>query len=142
MGREIKRVPLDFVFPNDASYHDAAFDQHCATCALGPAYDEGQHDECDWNYEPPEGPGWQLWQTVSDGPISPVFDTPEKLVEWMCVPVQTTRQAGPWAQGWKRDVAEPFVMRQMCSPSFVVAVRGDGSGTVVDGAEFSVKVLP
>lgn len=30
--------------------------------------------------EPPEGEGWQLWQTISEGgPISPVFDTPEKL---------------------------------------------------------------
>lgn len=36
---------------------------------------------------PPEGPGWQLWETVSEGsPISPVFDTPEKLALWMSSP--------------------------------------------------------
>lgn len=33
---------------------------------------------------PPAGEGWQLWETVSEGsPISPVFDTPEKLAQWL-----------------------------------------------------------
>lgn len=33
--------------------------------------------------EPPVGPGWQLWETVSEGsPISPVFETAEALAEW------------------------------------------------------------
>lgn len=32
------------------------------------------------DYEPPEGPGYQLWETTSEGsPITPVFDTAEKL---------------------------------------------------------------
>lgn len=35
--------------------------------------------------EPPAGPGYQLWETVTEGsPQSPVFDTPEKLAAW-CV---------------------------------------------------------
>ena len=34
--------------------------------------------------EPPEGPGWQMWETTSEGsPISPVFETPEKLARWL-----------------------------------------------------------
>jgi len=33
--------------------------------------------------EPPEGDGWQLWQTTSEGgPISPVFSTPQELADW------------------------------------------------------------
>jgi hypothetical protein len=33
--------------------------------------------------EPPTGPGWQLWETTSEGsPVSPVFDSPEELAEW------------------------------------------------------------
>ena len=33
---------------------------------------------------PPEGDGWQLWETVSEGsPISPVFDSAEALAVWM-----------------------------------------------------------
>jgi hypothetical protein len=35
------------------------------------------------DYEPPSGPCWQLWETTSEGsPISPVFDSPEKLAKW------------------------------------------------------------
>jgi hypothetical protein len=34
--------------------------------------------------EPPEGEGWQLWETVSEGsPVSPVFSTPEQLARWL-----------------------------------------------------------
>lgn len=34
--------------------------------------------------EPPKGPGFQIWETVSDGsPISPVFATAEELAAWM-----------------------------------------------------------
>ncbi|MGV3723624.1 MAG: hypothetical protein ACO1SX_22230 [Actinomycetota bacterium] len=33
--------------------------------------------------EPPEGEGYQLWETTSEGsPISPVFSTPEALADW------------------------------------------------------------
>lgn len=33
--------------------------------------------------DPPKGPGFQLWETTTEGsPISPVFDTAEKLAEW------------------------------------------------------------
>lgn len=41
------------------------------------------HD--DWTEtEPPAGEGWQMWETTSEGsPISPVFDTPEKLARWL-----------------------------------------------------------
>ena len=34
--------------------------------------------------EPPEGPGYQVWETVSEGsPISPVFATPDELAQFM-----------------------------------------------------------
>lgn len=37
-------------------------------------------------YEPPEGQGYQLWETTSEGsPMSPVFDTPEALANWLFV---------------------------------------------------------
>lgn len=37
--------------------------------------------------EPPEGEGWQLWETVSDGsPITPVFATREGLVDHLRSP--------------------------------------------------------
>lgn len=35
------------------------------------------------DYDPPEGDGFQLWETTSEGsPASPVFETLEALCEW------------------------------------------------------------
>lgn len=45
----------------------------------------GQRAEAEaWtDAEPPEGEGWQLWETTSEGsPSSPVFKTPEALARW------------------------------------------------------------
>ncbi|BAD58834.1 hypothetical protein [Nocardia farcinica] len=63
----------------------------CATCnghGSVEAY-EGQRAEAEaWEpTEPPEGDGWQLWETVSEGsPITPVFATREGLVDHLCSP--------------------------------------------------------
>lgn len=65
----------------------------CPTCdgrTTVEAY-RGQRAEAEaWQpTEPPEGEGWQLWETVSEGsPISPVFATAEELAQWL-----TTRAA-------------------------------------------------
>lgn len=75
MGREIKRVPADFDHPlreawpgfvRDCGYED------CEGCA-----------ECE-PFEPPDGDGWQLWETVSEGsPISPVFTDRDAFAAWL-----------------------------------------------------------
>lgn len=61
----------------------------CPTCkgTAGVETYPGQAADADaWNpTEPPNGDGWQLWETTSEGsPVSPVFDTPEDLARW-CV---------------------------------------------------------
>lgn len=126
MGREIKRVPMNFHFPLGESAHDAAYAAHDLTCTR--AEDECR-ELCEIPWEPPVGEGWQLWQTVSDGPISPVFATADELIDWMCQPVpekdRTRFQPSPypdmpWAQGWKREVAEPFVKDIGWAPSGIV----------------------
>ncbi len=127
MGREINRVPLDFDFPIGASYADAQYDKamesHKQTC------NADNHDECevgDYSVSPPDGDGWQLWQTVSDGPVSPVFATSAELVDWMCLPEpdpsKRHRLAGPWAQGWRRESADALV--RMGNIPSMVAVGG------------------
>lgn len=36
------------------------------------------------SYEPPEGDGYQIWETVSEGsPISPVFNDKESMIKWL-----------------------------------------------------------
>lgn len=47
--------------------------------------------------EPPEGPGYQMWENVSEGsPISPVFETPEKLAEWLAENESDTGDYDAW----------------------------------------------
>ncbi len=134
MGREVKRVPMDFDFPIGRSHADAMYEAHEQTC------DKEEHDECDWVRDPPKGDGWQLWQTVSDGPVSPVFKTPEELIDFMAAPESDPVRASrgsPWAQGWPRDVAESFVRGSGWAPSFVMS-----GGQLMDGVTFSAKAKP
>lgn len=49
--------------------------------------------------EPPSGEGWQMWETVSEGsPVTPVFETPEALVDYLVA-----------VNGYDRGAAEKFI---------------------------------
>jgi len=60
--------------------------EHCKGEGYIPVSNELVKLHEEWKkYEPPTGPGYQLWETCSEGsPISPVFETPEMLAKW-CV---------------------------------------------------------
>jgi hypothetical protein len=63
MGRELRRVPLDYEGLNDPRTKFA--------------------DDADMTPTPPEGEAYQLWETTSAGnPISPPFATLEELCEY------------------------------------------------------------
>jgi hypothetical protein len=125
MGREIMRVPMDFAFPVGKSYADAWDEKHRAGCSK-----EEHEDECGyWRDCLPEGDGWQLWQTVSDGPLSPVFASAEELIEWMSQPVPLKDRPSydpepyprmPAGQGWRRETAERLVKGTGWIPSMVM----------------------
>lgn len=76
MGREIKRVPLDFDWPSGK-----VWEGYLRYNAL----DEDEIESADKDaFDPPKGDGWQVWETVSEGsPVSPVFATSEELTQWM-----------------------------------------------------------
>lgn len=95
MGREIKRVALDFKWVHgkvwagyiNPYWVDCPFcnGKGCEQCE-----DEGQSPYFKEAYEawqpiePPSGEGWQVWENVSEGsPVSPVFATSEDLVQWL-----------------------------------------------------------
>lgn len=135
MGRKIYRVPMDFDFPIGESFADAHWAKHEASCS------KEDHDECevDFDQDIPKGEGWQLWQTVSDGPISPVFATADELIDWMCHPSNDPRNPGPyprlpWAQGWRREVAEKFVKSGGWAPSAVIV-----DGLMMSGVEYMTR---
>lgn len=104
---------------------------HCPECrGTGDLWDppEAEAQAENWEpTEPPEGEGWQLWETVSEGsPITPVYSTDENLIDHMCQP--NDRSRGPWDKGWPRNVAEEFVKKHGWAPS---GVKVDGE--IVDG---------
>ena len=90
MGREVKRVLLDFDWPLSKTwpgYKLTLCDDDCDSCfhfaklASVPQTDGGCPKT---NIEPHEGEGYQIWETVSEGsPVSPVFAKPEDLANWM-----------------------------------------------------------
>ena len=147
MSRYIKRVPLDFKFPinSNRSYAEEHADEHERKCRR-----KGDHDEtCGYHYnETPKGEGWQLWQGVSDTPITPVFRTAEELIAYMSQPVPfgdrphydpSPYPTTPWDKGWRRNVAEAFVREEGWCPSGVFFAGGEvnpaeacGFGTSVD----------
>jgi hypothetical protein len=60
----------------------------CEVChGEGELWESDEQKELHENWrstEPPEGDGWQMWETTSEGsPISPVFATPEELARWL-----------------------------------------------------------
>lgn len=63
------------------------FETTCPRCegsgTLGTEEERKAHEE--WEMpDPPEGEGYQLWQSISEGgPVSPVFATPEELAKWL-----------------------------------------------------------
>ncbi len=60
----------------------------CEVCGgegeIWPSPEEKAAAEAWTSTEPPEGNGWQMWETTSEGsPISPVFATPQQLARWL-----------------------------------------------------------
>lgn len=102
MGREVKRVPLDFDYPRgkvwfgyQIEFCKEEYSDGCERCRefariMGiPMITYGDVEQpCPafrkfYNVDPPRGEGFQLWGTTTEGePLSPVFRTAEELAEW------------------------------------------------------------
>lgn len=97
----------------------------CATCKGDGIHPEAKASVEAWEpTPPPAGDGWQMWETTSEGsPISPVFDTPEKLAQWL---------ADNGASSFGRDTAtyEQWLgmIRRGWAPSAVIGASGLQSG--------------
>lgn len=83
----------------------------CPTCngeAIDPEVQEAYEN---WEMtDPPKGEGFQLWQNTSEGsPISPVFDTLDKLCEWAEVYATTFGHEKTTKENWKKMLDDGFV---------------------------------
>ena len=179
MGREIKRVPLDFDWPIGQTWLGYAVNVEfpkcpdCDVSGLSPAA-RARRDELHGNgychdyyrklkaefseadlmcprclgfgdlatpelrewadampeVNVPEGEGWQLWETVGDSPLSPVFAASDELVDWMTVNpwrLNPSLMGAPMIPS-DRETAERFVAAGG-APTFVVR----NPGGLVDG---------
>ena len=144
MGRELKRVPLDFDWPLEKIWkgylpENAAGKMPVASCLecqkkykqkisfLQDGTKVGGH-ECSedksyciynpdnkaiWYFDPPEGEGYQLWETTSEGsPISPVFKTLDELCEWAEENVTTFADSTTTKEKWKEMLEKGFVYHE------------------------------
>ena len=126
MGREIRRVPKDWIHPTDENGNDLPmFDNTYEKAAKEwiqefLQWEAGEHEGqvksntsciyC-WEYignppdekyyHPPfssEPTHYQIYQTVSEGsPVSPIFETEEDLIEWLI------------EEGYSQEAATKFV---------------------------------
>jgi hypothetical protein len=98
----------------------------CATCGgsgMDPAHKEAYEA---WSRTPPPtGEGWQMWETVTEGsPISPVFDTPEKLARWLA----DTRASAMGSHGASYDQWLAMITDTGWAPSLISDAEGVRSG--------------
>lgn len=115
--------------------------EECATCHGEGELEvyPGQREEReDWtSIGPPDGEGWQLWETVTEGsPISPVFPSGEELARWLSSP-EGARANNQRGNPMPYETALAFV-RKGWAPTLVTnsggVHRGDewvGSGAVL-----------
>jgi len=112
-----------------------ACDGHCSVEAY-----PGQRAEAEaWKPSgPPEGEGWQLWETVSEGsPVSPVFASSEDLARWLTTP-DGGAAVGPSRRSLTIEQARGFVGKGW-APSFIQTAGGAHDGATFVGTEAALK---
>jgi hypothetical protein len=102
----------------------------CAKCEGEGRLWESPQAQDDYNAwepsEPPVGPWWQMWETVSEGsPISPAFEQPEELARWLAQNRGGSIDEGVSAEKWM-----DFIM----GPGWAPSMMGNSSG-LVSGVE-------
>lgn len=88
----------------------------CKTCggdnqdpASKEAYERWEKED----HEPPTGPGFQLWETTSEGsPVSPVFADLGALCEWAAPNATTFGSSRASAEQWRKMLDADFVCHQ------------------------------
>jgi len=72
------------------------------------------------DYDPPEGDGFQLWETTSEGsPISPVFKTLDELCEWAEKNATTFGSFKATKEEWKKMLSDGLVYHEKDNLVFI-----------------------
>lgn len=140
MGRELRRVPLDFDYPLNkvwyGYYCEPSFchNEYSAGCEGCKAFarvkglplknhgcpDFGKYFKVEPSIEPPIGEGYQLWETTSEGsPVSPVFKTLDELCGWCEENATTFSHFKTTKEKWKQMLEDDFVYHQQGNVIFI-----------------------
>lgn len=89
-GREVRRVPKDWVHPTQWDGYDArrgpSFEPLMGRNMIQYAEEGEEIIEADYmpDWKPEEMTHYQMYEEVSEGtPMSPVMETPEELAQWL-----------------------------------------------------------
>lgn len=87
----------------------------CQGCGIDP---EDQTEADAWEpTEPPEGEGYQLWETTSEGsPLTPVFETLDELCEHAAEHCTVFADHQASAEGWRHMLTDGFVAAETEGP--------------------------
>lgn len=148
MGRELRRVPMDFEYPIHKVWYGYFMDyipntcmstdkrDYCEQCrefakikeieisSYGcPNFDKYFSEISDKLKElcaPPFGDGYQLWETTSEGsPVSPVFKTLDELCEWCEDNATTFAEYKATKEEWKEMLSNDFVYHKQGNMIFI-----------------------
>lgn len=112
MGRKLMRVPMDFDYPIGAIWwgyiapeSDYLF-KHAKCTATREELTDLLYEKWFKSTEPPEGDGYQLWETTSEGsPQSPVFKTIDELCTYAAANCTIFGHIKISAMEWRQKLA-------------------------------------
>ena len=147
MGRELKRVPMDFDYPLHKVWYGYFFDyiptcqstddmDYCKQCKefarikgiKDTSYECQDYDDYFKEVkeklkelcEPPMGEGYQLWETTSEGsPVSPVFESLDELCKWCEDNATTFGSFKASKEEWKQMLSDDFVHHKQGNIVFI-----------------------
>jgi hypothetical protein len=137
MGRELKRVPLDFDWPVGViwagytmslctemeTYYKKKMCERCHQYQrlMGLTSRKDSEMGCPEDHlGPPKGKGYQLWETTSEGsPVSPVFTTIDKLAAWCEKNATTFGPCKATKAEWKKMLSKNDVGHKEGNVTFV-----------------------
>lgn len=135
----VKRVPLDFDYPVRKIWYGYLIQpgfcksadkvDFCTECknfarlkkipldeSGCPAYDSYLKKQMQF-FEPPEGPGYQLWEDITEGsPVSPIFESMDGLVKWCAENEPIFANVKVTAEEWRQYLESGqtgFVLRRI-----------------------------
>lgn len=135
MGRQLKRVPLDFDWPLNRIWPGYMVSIESLLEKYYPDLDDKERSRIELQFgrllglptvkytdteyvqysclEPPTGEGYQLWENTSEGsPQSPVFATLQELCAWCAEHATTFAKHKATAEEWEQMLSENFVYHQ------------------------------